>query len=95
MSKQPQLADFKQIAKDHHLKFFVEGPLREPLLAIINLKVRSLSVVSREIFSQEQGIIWAEDVINVPAPRRQKKKSLYNKPRVSGKLCYKLITGWE
>ena len=74
MSKQPQLADFKQIAKDHHLKLIIEEPLREPLLAIVNLKVRSLSVVSREIFSQEQGIIWAEDVINIPAPTSQEEK---------------------
>ena len=74
MSKQPQLADFKQIAKEYHLKLIIEEPLREPLLAIVNLKVRSLSVVSREIFSQEQGIAWAEDVMNIPAPTTPEEK---------------------
>ncbi len=68
------LADFKQIAKDYHLKLIIEEPLREPLLAIVNLKVRSLSVVSREIFSQEQGIAWVEDVMNVPAPTTSEEK---------------------
>ena len=85
MSKQPQLADFKQIAKDHHLKLIIEEPLREPLLAIVNLKVRSLSVVSRQIFSQEQGIAWAEDVMNIPAPTSQED------PSQQAQSCWKAL----
>ena len=68
MSKQPQLADYRQIAKNHHLKLIIEEPLRDPLLAIVNLKARTLSVVSRDAFCQEQAIRWTEDVINAPAP---------------------------
>jgi hypothetical protein len=67
MSKQPQLADYRQIAKNHHLKLIIEEPLQEPLLAIVNLKARTLSVVSRNAFCQEQAIRWTEDVINAPA----------------------------
>lgn len=68
MSKQPQLADFRQIAKNYHLRLIIEEPLREPLLAIVNLKVRALSVVSRDVFCQEHSIVWTENVLNASAP---------------------------
>ncbi len=68
MSRQLQLADFQQIAQRHRLTVILEESLKEPFLAIVNLKARTLSVVCRDTFSQKHSIKWAEDVINAEAP---------------------------
>lgn len=75
MSKQPLLPDFKKIAERHRLKFIIEKPSGDPLLAIVNLEEKSLSIVSRHVFCKKHAITWAEDIINagIPATEEEKK----------------------
>ncbi len=75
MSKQPLLSDFQQIAKKYHLTVIAEETLESPLLAIVNLEKRSLSIVSRNAFCKEHSITWTEDILNAGDPATDEEKT--------------------
>ncbi len=87
MSKQPLLADFKQIAKQHNLKLVIEQPSTSPLLAIVNLEKRSLTVVSRDLFCKKHAITWTEDVLKASTPTTEEEKKALHQ----AKNCWKAL----
>lgn len=54
-----QINEFRHLAKQLGLKLYIEEPIRQQdkILAIVNLALRTLSLVSQTVFAEEQNII--------------------------------------